>query len=69
MTARQKTGIELRELREMCGLTQQQLADEWGVSVDWIRSIETGRRNPRPWMLQNLRNMATGRRAREGDRQ
>lgn len=44
--------------RETCGMTQQQLAQEWGVSVDWVKSIETGRRGPKPWMGKYLRMLA-----------
>lgn len=32
--------------RKHCGLTQQELADQSGVSVKTIRNIETGKMNP-----------------------
>lgn len=60
MTTRQKQGIEIRQLREALDMTRTDLAGKWGVSVEWIKSIELGRREARPWMIQNLRGMVTG---------
>ena len=39
-------GACIRTARKHCGLTQQELADQSGVSVKTIRNIETGKMNP-----------------------
>ena len=44
----------LRSLREEAGLSQPQLADDAGVSVDSLRSIETNRRMPTLTTLARL---------------
>lgn len=36
------TPILLRHLRKRCGLTQQELADRWGLSRETITRYETG---------------------------
>lgn len=36
------TGNQLRILRQRAGLSQQQLADRWGVSRETISRYETG---------------------------
>lgn len=61
MTTRQKQGIEIRQLRNALDMTRTDLAKKWGVSVEWIKSIELGRRESRPWMIQNLRGILEGR--------
>ena len=37
------TGSELKEARQMLGLTQEQLADEIGASLASVRNWEQGR--------------------------
>jgi len=61
VTTRQKQGIEIRQLRNALDMTRTDLAKKWGVSVEWIKSIELGRRESRPWMIQNLRGILEGR--------
>ncbi len=39
-------GIRIRTARKYCKLTQQELADQAGVSVKTIRNIEAGKMNP-----------------------
>ncbi len=45
---------ELKRLRRLRGLTQQELAERSGVSQYTITEIETGRREPRPSTLRKL---------------
>ncbi|NBM19674.1 helix-turn-helix transcriptional regulator [Streptomyces sp. GC420] len=44
-------GRQLRLLRERVGFTQRELGDRLGYSEDLIRSVECGRRTPRPELL------------------
>jgi len=39
-------GGRLRELREKAGLTQQELADQSGLTREGVAQLETGRRKP-----------------------
>lgn len=39
-------GTRIRTARKGCKLTQQELADQSGVSVKTVRNIETGKMNP-----------------------
>lgn len=39
-------GAKIKEQRSKLGISQQKLANEIGVSVDTIRSLEIGRANP-----------------------
>jgi DNA-binding XRE family transcriptional regulator len=45
VTARSLPGAELRAHRERAGLTQSQIGQRLGFSVDTIKSVEGGRRN------------------------
>ena len=38
-------GIRIRNIRMECGLTQQELADQTGLSVKTIQDVEKGRKN------------------------
>ncbi len=38
-------GIRIRNVRKECGLTQQELADQTGLSVKTIQDAEKGRKN------------------------
>lgn len=40
------TKEEIKDLRKELGITQQELADRLGLTVDTIRSWESGYRNP-----------------------
>jgi transcriptional regulator with XRE-family HTH domain len=42
MTLRQKFGKRLRQIRRYRDLTQEQLAEQVGVSVDFIGNLERG---------------------------
>ncbi|MEU1627476.1 helix-turn-helix transcriptional regulator [Streptomyces sp. NPDC020096] len=44
-------GTQVKALRNLAGLTQAQLGKEVGYSESQIRSIETGRRTPKPELL------------------
>lgn len=48
-------GAELKKARSECGLTQQQLANRGGLSLDAVQSYEQGRRWPREQELELLR--------------
>lgn len=39
-------GQRLRDAREECGLTQQELADQTGRGLRHLQDIEKGRKNP-----------------------
>lgn len=39
-------GSRIRAARKHCNLTQQELAEQTGVSVKTVRNIETGKMNP-----------------------
>jgi transcriptional regulator with XRE-family HTH domain len=39
-------GARLRELRELAGLTQQELADRAGLTLEGVGQLERGRRQP-----------------------
>ncbi|WP_442911091.1 helix-turn-helix domain-containing protein [Kitasatospora sp. NBC_01266] len=45
-------GKQLKLLRERAGLTQKELADQLGYSEDLISSVERGRRNVQPELLE-----------------
>ena len=45
-----KLGKRLREYRRSCGVTQEQLAEKVGVSLEWIGRIERGLYFPN-WLL------------------
>jgi transcriptional regulator with XRE-family HTH domain len=47
-------GLRVRRLRVDRGLTQRQLAEQAGVSVDAIHTIERGRKYPRRSTIQLL---------------
>lgn len=50
----QEFGEQVRRARKQCGMTQEELADRSGLSVDGISLIERGRRSPRPTTLNLL---------------
>ncbi|WP_270195532.1 helix-turn-helix domain-containing protein [Faecalibacterium prausnitzii] len=39
-------GQRIKEAREKCGLTQQELADQTGRGLRYLQDIEKGRKNP-----------------------
>lgn len=50
----QHTGDRVRELRRRKALTQAELAEVAGVSVDTIVKLENGRHDPRPKTIRKL---------------
>lgn len=47
-------GNRIRNARRLCGLTQQELANQTGLSVKTIHDIENGRNNPTYETLMRL---------------
>lgn len=45
---------KLREIRDLCGMTQAQLADIVGVSRQTINNIETGSYKPKLLLAQSI---------------
>jgi transcriptional regulator with XRE-family HTH domain len=43
---REKFGLRVRSLRSELGLTQEQLAERAGISVDFLSLIERGKNSP-----------------------
>jgi DNA-binding transcriptional regulator YiaG len=56
-TASEVTPDDIRTIRERLGLTQRELADRLGVSVNTISNWETGRSSPRRRSLEMLRSL------------
>lgn len=58
------TGNKLRMLRQRAGLTQQQLADRWGLSRETITRYEIGTLDVPDWIsdaiLQVVRERTNG---------
>lgn len=52
---REKFGNRIRLLRGECGLTQEQLAERAGISVDFLSLIERGKNSP---SFDNLDDLA-----------
>lgn len=50
--------IMVKKLREKLGLTQEQLAQEVGVTFSTINHWENGKRQPHPFLLKRLLGMA-----------
>ena len=46
------TDFDLREWRDHMGMTQVQVAETLGVSVSWVKAVETGRRGPNGRLLE-----------------
>ena len=51
------TAAEIRSLREVLGMTQEQLARAIGVSYSTVSRWETGRGRPSPLAVQRLREL------------
>lgn len=49
-------GKRLKQLREVKGKTQQEVANEIGISVDTIRKLEQGKRSPSIIVVDALRD-------------
>ena len=49
-------GNHIRNARKACGLTQQELADQTGLSAKTIQDIERGHKNPTYETLARLMN-------------
>lgn len=50
----EEAGAALAESRRRAGLTQRALADALGVSLDSVKKIERGKRNPGVTMLGRI---------------
>ena len=48
----------VRGIREKTGWTQEKLAQEVGVSFSPVKSWERGKRNPQPYLLKKLTELA-----------
>lgn len=53
---REKFGRRIRFLRDLRGLTQEQLAEQAEISVDFLSLIERGKNSP---SFENLEGLAT----------
>ncbi len=53
-----RTAIQLRELRDNLGITQQQLAEKLSVAVSSIQKWERGRHVPHPGTLSKIAALA-----------
>jgi len=58
MMASQNIPTLVRGIREKTGWTQEKLAQEVGVSFSTVNSWERGRRNPQPYLLKKLMELA-----------
>lgn len=47
-------GRRIRAYRKLKGYTQQELADELGISIAVIGSVERGTRTPKKQLLQDI---------------
>ncbi|MFC1828795.1 multiprotein-bridging factor 1 family protein [Thermodesulfobacteriota bacterium] len=56
--ANQSTAVLVRGIREKTGWTQEKLAQEVGVSFSTVNSWERGKRNPQPYLLKKLMELA-----------
>ena len=56
--ANQSTAALVRGIREKTGWTQEKLAQEVGVSFSTVNSWERGKRNPQPYLLKKLMELA-----------
>jgi len=54
MSIRKNFGKELQKLRELSGLSQEELAEKIGVSRNTISRAETGRNLPNPKNLEKI---------------
>ncbi len=52
---REKFGARVRSLRSASGLTQEQLAERAGISVDFLSLVERGKNSP---SFENLDDLA-----------
>jgi len=53
--AQRRVGKQVRELRQKCGWSQEFLAAEAGLNINYLGGIERGERNP---SLKNLAKIA-----------
>ena len=58
MMANQNIATLVRGIREKTGWTQEKLAQEVGVSFSTVNSWERGKRNPQPYLLKKLMELA-----------
>lgn len=56
--ANQSTAALVRGIREKTGWTQEKLAQEVGVSFSTVNNWERGKRNPQPFLLRRLMELA-----------
>ena len=56
--ANQSTAALVRGIREKTGWTQEKMAQEVGVSFSTVNSWERGKRNPQPYLLKKLMELA-----------
>ena len=56
--ANQSTVALVRGIREKTGWTQEKLAQEVGVSFSTVNNWERGKRNPQPYLLKKLMELA-----------
>lgn len=49
-----KSGDKIKKYRELCNLTQQELADYSDINVATIKKYELGQRNPKPDQLEKI---------------
>lgn len=54
MSETAQTGSRLRELRSLLGVTQVEMAQRAGVTVQTVKSLENGRHNPSLETAQKL---------------
>lgn len=54
-------GNVIKEYRKAAGLTQQQFAEMFDISIDTVKSWDCGRRNPSEWVekliIEKLENL------------
>ena len=56
--ANQSTATLVRGIREKTGWTQEKLAQEMCVSFSTVNGWERGKRNPQPYLLKKLMELA-----------
>lgn len=58
-TRRTVHGPAVRAIREAIGISQQQLADDVGVSGSYLTNIEAGRKQPSPELARRIADRLT----------